>query len=248
MIDYIETHIVDHCNLKCRGCSHFSCISDEYFKDLNEFKEELRDLAEKEEVRTIRIMGGEPLLHPEWFYFLETAKEIFPSANVTLVTNGLLFNKIEPYIDRINELGLGVCLSDYQLDLKGRYILDRIHNKVIHGKGSLYNISLDLNGNQDVMTSFYNCDLSQNKWYFFKNGRLFTCCIFANIDIFKRHFGIDIDYDIDDVSIEVKSHTAEEIERFLTTPHKACKYCNTIKRKQTYRKFETSKKEVSEWI
>ena len=28
MIEYLEHHIVDHCNLKCAGCSHFSCLAD----------------------------------------------------------------------------------------------------------------------------------------------------------------------------------------------------------------------------
>lgn len=31
-MNYIETHIVDHCNLKCRGCSHFSGLAEPSFK------------------------------------------------------------------------------------------------------------------------------------------------------------------------------------------------------------------------
>ena len=37
MINYIETHIVDHCNLKCKGCSHFSGLAQPYFKDLAKY-------------------------------------------------------------------------------------------------------------------------------------------------------------------------------------------------------------------
>jgi hypothetical protein len=28
-----ETHMVDHCNLDCWGCSHFSPLADEWFAD-----------------------------------------------------------------------------------------------------------------------------------------------------------------------------------------------------------------------
>ena len=42
MIDYIETHLVDHCNLKCKGCSHFSGIAPPFFKDFDEFYKEMK--------------------------------------------------------------------------------------------------------------------------------------------------------------------------------------------------------------
>ena len=63
---YIETHIVDHCNLNCRGCSHFSPLAKPYFKSLDEYKREFERLAEitNHYIQQIRIMGGEPFLHP----------------------------------------------------------------------------------------------------------------------------------------------------------------------------------------
>ena len=45
MINYIETHITEHCNLKCRGCSHFSGLATPQFKDLNDFIKEMNALA-----------------------------------------------------------------------------------------------------------------------------------------------------------------------------------------------------------
>ena len=73
MIPYIELHIVDHCNLNCVGCSHFSPLAEPYFKDVDEYREEMKDLS-KFEIGTIRIMGGEPLLHPKWYEFCEITR------------------------------------------------------------------------------------------------------------------------------------------------------------------------------
>ena len=46
MINYIETHLVDHCNLNCKGCSHFSpLVGKPFYKDYNEFKKEIEQLS-----------------------------------------------------------------------------------------------------------------------------------------------------------------------------------------------------------
>ena len=37
MINYLEHHIVDHCNLKCAGCSHFSSIAPQWYEKLLDF-------------------------------------------------------------------------------------------------------------------------------------------------------------------------------------------------------------------
>ena len=45
MINYIETHILEHCNLSCRGCSHFSGLAEPEFKSLDDFKREMEGLS-----------------------------------------------------------------------------------------------------------------------------------------------------------------------------------------------------------
>jgi len=111
----------------------------------------------------------------------------------------------------------------------------------------MYNICLDLNGNQNKEVAFNNCDLVQGNWYFFKNGRIYQCCIMANIDYFCNKFNKQIDYNIDDISIDIFTYGLKEIEAFLHTPHEACRYCNTIARKHSYNNFEISKGNITEW-
>ena len=112
----------------------------------------------------------------------------------------------------------------------------------------MYNISLDIEGKQNKDVAFYNCDLVQMKCYFLKNGKIYQCCIMANIDYFNKYFHTNISYDIDDISIDIFQHTEQEINNFLNTPHNMCKYCNTIIRPHTYKDFQTSKQEIEEWI
>ena len=69
--------IVDHCNLNCKGCGHFSPLASKSFLDLETFENDLRRLNEllDGEIYCFEIMGGEALLHPQLEKFIEiTAK------------------------------------------------------------------------------------------------------------------------------------------------------------------------------
>ena len=93
MIEYLEHHLVDHCNCNCAGCSHFSPLADPWFENLEDFKRDFKKLSEMTEVQLIRLMGGEPLLHPQVGDFLKITRELFPKSQIQLVTNGLLLKK-----------------------------------------------------------------------------------------------------------------------------------------------------------
>ena len=41
-----QTHIVEHCNLKCRGCYHFSALAKEEYLSLEEYAEDIERLGD----------------------------------------------------------------------------------------------------------------------------------------------------------------------------------------------------------
>ena len=62
-LDYIEYNVVGHCNLNCKGCSHFSNIQKKEFADLATFEKDISMLKKLfSEIRLINLLGGEPLL------------------------------------------------------------------------------------------------------------------------------------------------------------------------------------------
>lgn len=249
MIQYIETHLVDHCNLRCAGCSHFSGLAQPYYKSLEDFINEMEQLSKitNQEVSTIRLMGGEPLLHPQWLEFCLETRRLFPYSEIVFVTNGILIGQVKKEeIEKFNEAQIALCISDYGLKLDFEKI-NQFKIRYFHGKTSMYNISLNLEGNQNKILSFNNCDLVQGRWYFFKDGRIYQCCIMANIDYFCSYFYEKIDYDLDDISIDIYTHTEKEIIEFLNTPHNACRYCDTIRRHNSYRPFSISRGVIGEW-
>lgn len=52
--------IVDHCNLNCKGCGHFSPLAPKSFLDIGTFETDLRRLNEllNGEIYCLEIMGG----------------------------------------------------------------------------------------------------------------------------------------------------------------------------------------------
>jgi len=243
MIPYFETHITEACNLKCRGCSHFSVFAKPKHKDITEFQREFERLAEIEEVQTIRLMGGEPLLNPNFMEYLRIARRYFPHSKIVLVTNGLLWERMVPHIEELNALHINITVSNYHLDKQLGFNYTEWHEK-----GRLYNISLDPTGSQDEIKAYTNCDIKQNEWYFFQDGRFYPCCIAGTIHDFWDHFGLDWGITPEDLSIDIFDHTAEEIEAFIKQPCKLCKFCDTTNRANSYMPFEQSKGDIEEWI
>lgn len=90
----LEFHIVDHCNLRCDHCCSFSPLLKKWTVDLKQFEEDLINVKRVVEPQFLKIVGGEPLLHPELEELLVIAKRVNVSPNVSLTTNGFLLEKL----------------------------------------------------------------------------------------------------------------------------------------------------------
>ena len=88
---YLEFHIMDSCNLNCKGCIHFSSLnSPNTFVSLSSVQNDLERLKNiVEYIEVIRIMGGEPLLNPEWKKYIGITQKYYPYTEIHLATNGL---------------------------------------------------------------------------------------------------------------------------------------------------------------
>lgn len=44
-LEFIEVHLVEHCNLNCFGCNHFSQIANEEYTSLESYENDMRQLS-----------------------------------------------------------------------------------------------------------------------------------------------------------------------------------------------------------
>ena len=102
-------HIVTwHCNLRCTNCSSGSPFQPHRDDDLSIFVRDLNLLGKYVHTPYIRLIGGEPLIHPQIIDYLKEIKKAGYKSNVA--TNGL---KIPSMPDEFFELVDMVSLSVY---------------------------------------------------------------------------------------------------------------------------------------
>lgn len=91
--DYIEIDITYHCNLHCYNCNRSSTQAPEKLhikiEKIKDFVDESINL--KKYWNRIRVLGGEPTLHPEFLVIIDELlryKKFCPKVIIEVVTNG----------------------------------------------------------------------------------------------------------------------------------------------------------------
>lgn len=83
----LEINASLHCNLSCRGCSHASPVASHWFAEPAIVERDLRSLSRVVSIDHIRVLGGEPLLHPDLPALLRAVRASGISGRVRVVTN-----------------------------------------------------------------------------------------------------------------------------------------------------------------
>jgi len=89
----LEYNAVDHCNLSCKECSHFSPYMSAQSLSLETFEKDINRLAEVYKVERFRFVGGEPLLNRNILNYIKVVRKSGITDKIELATNGLLLNK-----------------------------------------------------------------------------------------------------------------------------------------------------------
>jgi organic radical activating enzyme len=85
----VEINAVRHCNISCRSCSHGSPSMRPWFVDPADVERDLAALTSWMDVEHVRILGGEPLLHPQLIELLRAVRRSGLGKGRRLITNGI---------------------------------------------------------------------------------------------------------------------------------------------------------------
>jgi organic radical activating enzyme len=247
----LETHLADHCNLNCKGCSHFSpLVNGEVFTDIEIFKRDMARLRQLfDNIYEIRLMGGEPLLHPELLSFFDVTRQTFPRARIALFTNGIrLLNMDDMFWDSCAQNQILVKLSYYPIDLKIHEIKRKAKEKHVRIKTPRQIKSffkhLNISGDSDPNTSFRNCRM-MFKTPQLRDGKLYPCFFPAYVHFFSDYFNESIyATENDSINLFEEVHPAD-ILKFMDCQIPMCRWCLT---KRRYEEWGLSAKDIHEWI
>lgn len=247
-LQYLEFHITDHCNLKCKACWHYSNIADEFFADPSDFEKDMTQLSKIfNNIKTIRLMGGEPLLHPDLSSFIKSARRSFPSTNIDIITNGTLLKKADQtFWDTCRETNTAIALTVYPPTRNTVSHLVKLANKnnvKLTDSPIIWNFFTNINvqGDSDKERAFKAC---RKIFYipFLKDGNIFVCPQPALIHIFNEKFNQSI---TTENGINIYNHTGREIINYLSKPSEKCKSCEY---EHTPFSWDRGKGTIEEWL
>jgi organic radical activating enzyme len=94
-IPFLEFYITNVCNLTCQGCNRFNNYKFAGFQRWSDHKEIYTQWATKLEIQKIGILGGEPLLNPDFMLWFNGIRELWPKSRLSVTTNGYRLNMID---------------------------------------------------------------------------------------------------------------------------------------------------------
>ncbi|MDY6358684.1 MAG: radical SAM protein [Cyanobacteriota bacterium] len=258
MLEKIDVHLTDHCNLNCQGCTHFSPLAQEFYLDLQDFKNDIGRLAALTGAKLgqMFLLGGEPLLHPQLTQFFQIAREFFPNTQIIIITNGILLpEQPDEFWLACKKSNIRIWVSLYRLKIDYETIDARAKQFGVfcgytgtrtneEHKKDWGSWKLDKDGQQYWADAFTYCKVKN--CVTLKKGKLYTCPTIAHIEHLNKYFGLNFEvtpYDYIDI-YKIRNHQA--ILDTMVKPVPFCRYCKT-------RSFEKcvwapTKRDVSEWV
>ncbi len=231
-LEYFEYHVAYHCNLKCKGCGHYSNISKPEFGKLDIYINDIRRLKELYwGVERIRLMGGEPLLNKQLSEFIVVTRKVFPDANVRVVTNGLLIPNIDKHLLKVmheNNIGFDVTQYPPTQEIKEKIELRCIEQGVeviMSSPVKEFFNNWNINTAKNRQISYEKC-ISKG-CHFLENGRMSLCCAPILYLKFKDILKEDVEISENDIiDIYRESLNGFVLNDYLSKSINFCKYCD----------------------
>ncbi|MDR1948043.1 MAG: hypothetical protein LBQ38_01495 [Spirochaetaceae bacterium] len=252
----VEIHITEHCNINCKGCSHFSSLADEDYLDPGDFERDCIKLSRvTDKLYAFKMLGGEPLLHPKITQLNNIARKYFPKTAVQIITNGVLLPKQpEEFWLSCSRNKIQILISQYPIQINNdeiKRLAKKYKVRVQHigttNKDRMCKMPLDLSGRQDVVESYKNCIMSWGMCITLREGKIYACSTAAHIRFFNNYFNQNLAVSDSDYIDLDKVKNKNELIDFLCKPIPFCRYCRT-KEIKFGELWDISKREMSEWV
>lgn len=236
-LDYYEYHVSYHCNLKCKGCGHYSNVVPKEFGELEKYKKDVARLKELYAgVQRIRLMGGEPLLNPHLADFCQISRQAFPDANIRVVTNGLLIPSINTELLQVmkeNYIGFDITQYPPIKVIKEKIALKCLENGIVctisEPVTQFFSI-VNPAGDSDPQKEFELC--VSRGCHFLENGKMSVCAM----PILNKKYRTLLDGKIricedDIINIYDDSLDGFKLNQLLSQPVDLCRFCNNTHKK-----------------
>ena len=237
----LDVDLVNHCNLNCTCCCHYSPIAEPGFLSLDDYERDLVLLAKVEGVEeffdAICLMGGEPLLHPLLADIVRLTRTHLPKMTIRLVTNGLLLGDASTTVwGALRDAGAEILITPYPVGIDYAGLVDLARGQGVRavlgggiatteeGEAYFLKTPLDETGSQDPAKAFVSCPLAGTTMQLY-DRRIYPCNKGALFDRLNERFGTSFTHEPGDYLELADIRSAQEIDDFRRTKKPMCRYC-----------------------
>lgn len=231
----LESHVVDHCNLRCRHCCSLSPLVAKRFTPVAELERDLGDVGRAVRPQIFKITGGEPLLHPNLTDCLRVARDADIADSIQMTTNGHLIRTMpDEAWDHLDRL----VVSRYSSAPLAGTLLSHIENEcrdhdivlMVKHIDTFAEMDVDPPGHTDDETirQIYGDCWLRVRCHMIHRGRFYKCTRPPHIEDVMRSDGFDAPALASDDGVALKGgDLAQRIKDYLEadTPLKSCRFC-----------------------
>jgi hypothetical protein len=233
-VEAFELHVVEHCNLRCANCCNMSPLVGERTLSVDEVDALARRMASVLVADVVKIMGGEPLLHPDLSGVLRALRASGVGRRVRLFTNGLRLHAMpDAFWEALDELTISSYASAAVKPAVLAMARDRArrHDFVLNVKPvDEFSQVLSPRYQPDPRDTFARCWL-RHRCLVVRDRRFYMCTRAAYAGDFLARVAHEppaapLDRSGDGIAIDAPDFAAD-LEAYLnrTVPLAACHYC-----------------------
>ena len=259
VLENIDYHIYDACNLNCASCNHFAPLVNEPniitpAKADKDFKllYRLRDKFKK-----ITILGGEALLNPHVGEIIALTRQYFTwPIKVKLITNGTLKTELQKLKPIIENNHIELVITEYPFISNYREYYDKLKKEFpnatfytfrhAHGFISEHLAYNTVGTNEKVI---WNCE-KRYKCCQFVDGKLYICHYAAFLGNLRKI--TEFDFSNNDGYIDLETCTNSQFDNFFSCYiPEICHHCLFVRKKYEdldKQDWHRSEKRPEEWI
>lgn len=235
----VDIHLTDKCNLNCKHCNHFCPLvpPDTQHKSLTYIVQNLATLSRYTGIiNNVTLLGGEPFLHPHLLEIIKTARLLFPTTSIEIITNGTLYNRLPDLAPVIINNEIDITLSLYPIPNTDK-IKEEFIKYLPADRLRIDDMSTEMGFSKRILMEDTNTNDHQllicprRHWCTqIKDKKLYICHFAAQLDYLKNTFPDEVHIDGDDCYIQLGPDTTPEmvVEFLDNTIPDICRHCDDV--------------------
>lgn len=87
-LSYAEFYVTNVCNLSCENCNRYNNFAFAGHQSWDAYADQYAEWAKIIDIEMICILGGEPMLNPDFIKWVQGISELWPNSFIRIATNG----------------------------------------------------------------------------------------------------------------------------------------------------------------